>query len=340
MTFREVRQSVRGITLIKAPSNLGLRPPAPGQEPGTWRAPEALADAGLDDGLRPASVVALPRPPYDFEPQPGTRLRNGLTLRAFNEALADAVEEALGEERFPVVVGGDCGVLLGALAGARRRGELTLAHIDGHSDFRHPGNYDPAATISAVAGMDLALATGRGESIMTDWDGRTGPLVPDARVVQIGERESHDPDWAWPDVRQTEITQLDIFWVQEHGIPATVERAFQVLDRTPDLPFWLHFDVDMLDQTVMPAVDSPGSPGLGFAAGAALLRGVLSSPRCLGVDVTIFDPDLDAGGVYAHQIVRMLLDGIGPALTAPEQTASPPGQLEVVRPTCRTAMIW
>ena len=329
MTLREVRQRARELALIKAPTNLGLRPPAPGKEPGTWRAPRVLAQAGLDDGLRPASVLSLPRPPYDFDPQPGTRLRNGLTLRDFNEAVADGVAKALAEERFPVVVGGDCGVLLGAIAGARRRGELALVHIDGHSDFRHPGNYDPGATIAAVAGMDLALATGRGETLMTDWDNRPGPLVSDARVVQIGERESRDPDWAWPDVRQTEITQLDMFWIQDHGIPAVLERACQVLDGTPDLPFWLHFDVDVLDQTVMPAVDSPGSPGLGFAEGATFLRGFLSSPRCLGLDVTIFDPDLDPDGVYAVETVQTLLDGVGPALTAPGPAASPRVQLEV-----------
>ena len=328
MASRKVRKSAPQIVLINAPTNLGLRPPAPGKEPGTWRAPQALAQAGLDDGIRPASTISLDRPPYDFDPQAGTRLRNGRTLRAFDERLAAAVEEALVAGRFPVVVGGDCGVLLGALAGARRSGELALVHIDGHSDFRHPGNYD-TATISAVAGMDLALATGRGETLLTDWDDRPGPLVPDARVVQIGERESRDPDWAWPDVLQTGITQLDMFWIQDHGIPAVLERAFQVLDQTPSLPFWTHFDVDVLDQTVMPAVDSPGSPGLGFSDGARLLRGFLSSPRCLGLDVTIFDPDLDPDGVYAVEIVQMLREGLGTALTAAELTASSPDRFEV-----------
>ena len=34
---------------------------------------------------------------------------------------------------------------------------------------------------------------------------------------------------------------------------------------------WLHVDLDVLDQGVMPAVDSPGSPGLDFAQLAGLL---------------------------------------------------------------------
>lgn len=302
--------------LVKAPSNLGLRPPAPDKEPGTWRAPEALAQAGLDAALRPERIVALPRPAYDFGEQPGTRLRNGQTLRRFNEELAGVVEGVLRDGLFPIVVGGDCGVLLGALAGARRLGELAMVHIDGHSDWRHPGNYDPATTLSAVAGMDLALATGRGEAIMTEWDGRPAPLVLEARVVQIGERESRDPSWPWRDVLATDITQLDIFWIREHGLPAALERAFATLDRTPDLPFWLHLDVDVLDQKLMPAVDSPGSPGLDFAEVSRLLGEFLASPRCLGLDVTIFDPDLDPDAAYAAALVEMLRDGIGPGLAA------------------------
>lgn len=301
---------VRDIALIKAPSNLGLRPPAPGKEPGTWQAPAALARAGLDEALRPERVVELPRPRYDFGEQSGTRLRNGQSARRFNEELADVVEHALREGLFPVVIGGDCSILLGALAGARRFGELALVHIDGHSDFRHPGNYDAAATLSAIAGMDLALATGRGEALMTDWDGRPGPLAPEERVVQIGERESRDRDWAWPDVLETAITQIDIFWAREHGIPAVLERAFATLDRFPSLPFWAHLDVDVLDQVVMPAVDSPGSPGLNYDEVSALLRGFLASPRCLGLNVTIFDPDLDPDGGYATCLVRMLGEGI------------------------------
>jgi arginase len=308
----ETGQGSKEITLIKAPSNLGLRPPSSGREPGTWQAPAVLARAGLDAGLRPEEIIELERSPYDFAAQPGTRLRNGATMRRFNEAVANAVAHALAARRLPVVIGGDCSILLGVLAGARRQGELSLVYIDGHSDFRHPGNYDPTSVLGAVAGMDLALATGRGEALMTDWDSRPAPLVPDTRVVQIGDRETRDADYVWRDIFDTNITQMDIFWVREHGIAATLRRAFEILDGAPDLPFWTHLDVDVLDQTIMPAVDSPGSPGLDYSEVSELVRGFLASPRCLGLNVTIFDPDLDPDGVYAPRIVRMLLAGLEP----------------------------
>lgn len=148
------------ISLIRAPCNLGLRPLSPGHVPGTWRAPQALSEAGLVDRITPAEIIDMERPTYRAEAEPGTMLRNGNALRRFNLALADHVEDACRRGLFPFVVGGDCGVLLGALAGRRRLGPLSLIHVDGHSDFRNPANYDAANLLSAVAGMDLALVSG------------------------------------------------------------------------------------------------------------------------------------------------------------------------------------
>lgn len=297
----------RPIALIEAPSNLGLRPLRPGHVPGAWRAPEALAAAGLRDGLKPAVVTTLARPPYSPDRQPGTSLLNGPELRRFNEQVADAVDAAFSANQFAFVLGGDCSVLIGALAGARKHSELSLVHIDGHSDFRHPGNYDAANVVGTAAGMDLALATGRGEPLMTEWPGVPGPLVPDERVVQIGEREGNEPDFAWPDVNQSGITRLDIFEVRERGVDWTIQRTREVLDRAA-LPFWVHLDVDVLDQAYMPAVDCPGSPGLDPAELTRLIAALIGDARAIGLTLCIYDPDLDPDGAYARTLVAIVAE--------------------------------
>ncbi|MGO1080579.1 arginase family protein [Inquilinus sp. CA228] len=304
-------EGIAGTTLIRAPSNLGLRPLRPGHEPGTWRGPQVLTEAGLAARLALARIVDLARPRYSTEPQPGTVLRNGPAIRRFNEQVADAVDAALRDRLFPIVVGGDCSILIGALAGARRHSELALVHLDGHSDFRHPGNYEDFPLHSA-AGMDLALAVGLGDPLMLRWDGAPDPLVPAERAIQIGEREGRDPDWGWEDIADTAITRIDMFELLEIGLPEGLRRSFAVLDRTPEIPFWVHLDVDILDQAVMPAVDSPGSPGLDYDGLAQLLRGFLASPRCLGLNVTIYDPDLDPEGEYARGLIEMLVEGLAP----------------------------
>jgi len=294
---------MRKTCLVRAPSNLGLRPLRPGHIPGTWRAPEALSEAGLVEMLKPESVVDLERPAYGTDQPPGTRLRNGPTIRRFNLALAEIIAEALGRGEFPLVVGGDCSILLGALAAARRFGRLSLVHVDGHSDFRHPGNYDVDAALGSAAGMDLALATGRGEALLTEWPSVEGPLVADEQVVQIGERESHDADFAWPDISSTAMTLIDVFAARELGAARVLEKIRTTLARSR---YWLHLDIDVLDQTVMPAVDSPGSPGIDPDDLVAILSPLVADPLCIGMDVTIFDPDLDPTGDLAALLVSLL----------------------------------
>ncbi|HXG99176.1 MAG TPA: arginase family protein [Sphingomicrobium sp.] len=300
----------RPIALIEAPSNLGLRPLRAGHEPGTWRAPTVLANAGLVQVIAPQSVSEIERRPYSPDRQLGTALLNGPALRDFSLELADQVEAAIAHGQFAMVVGGDCSVLLGCLAGARRTSELSLIHIDGHSDFRHPGNYDSSTSLGAAAGMDLALATGRGESLMTDWPGVSSPLVPDERVIQIGEREGRDADFAWPDVNDSAITRIDIFEALEDGAARTAERARSFL-KSHALPFWIHVDVDVLDQQYMLAVDCPGSPGLAPNDLALLLRELLRDRAALGMTLSIYDPDLDPDGRYARLLVELLAKGIG-----------------------------
>jgi len=199
-----------------------------------------------------------------------------------------------------------CAEVLGALAGVRRAGPVSLVHLDGHSDFRHPGNYDPAVALGAVAGMDLALATGRGEALMTDWPDVASPLVPEEHVIQIGEREGHSPNFAWPDVEKTAMTRIDVFAARQIGPQAVIDRTNTTLDQEPNRPFWIHFDVDVLDQAVMPAVDTPGTPGIDLEDVTVILRSLIAAPRCRGMSVTIFDPDLDSTGELARLFVHLL----------------------------------
>jgi arginase len=302
----------REVGVISAPVSLGLRPGAKGQEPGTWRAPEVLLAAGLAERVSARRRLALDRPDYDFHEQPGTRIRNGNTLRAFTLSLADVVGSELAAGRFPLVLGGDCSVMLGCLLGARRAGGRGLVHVDGHSDFFHPGNYDTSSRLGSAAGMDLALATGRGETLLTQWPGVAGPLVADEDVVQAGERDAEDPDYRqyYGDVLDTAITQLTIQRIRREGIEPTANAILARLAKRGLERAWVHVDLDVLDEKVMNAVDSPGEPGLDFPQLARLLRALLDSGRIIGLDACIYDPDLDPGHRFAKPIVDCLVGAL------------------------------
>lgn len=289
------------MSLVLAPSNLGLSPVGSKQQ-GTWRAPQALLDAGLARALDTDEVIALERPEYRFDAQPGTRIRNGVSIRAFSLQVAGKVTDILRRGRFPVVIGGDCSVLLGGLYGSRVAGGRGLVHVDGHSDFYNPSNYDTSRRLGAVAGMDLALASGRGEDLLTSWPQIGKPLAGDADIVQIGQRDGR--------LTGTGITQWTVQRVLADGIDASARAVVARLQTRGLDKVWLHVDLDVLDADVMSAVDSPGSPGFDYEQLSALIRTLCASGRVAGADFAIYDPERDPNARHAEPLVRCIARGI------------------------------
>ena len=300
------------ISLVLAPSNLGLRPTETGGEPGAWRAPQVLMDAGLARELDAEEIVSLDRPKYEFNAQSGTRIRNGQTIREFSLKLSAKVQDLLKKDRFPVVIGGDCSILLGSLYGMRLAGGRGLVHIDGHSDFFHPGNYDSKGRLGSVAGMDLALASGRGEQLLTDWPNIGKPLANDTEIIQLGERDAESPGfmYSYGDILRTKITQFTIQHILAKGITTVARNVIAKLQEKHLDKVWMHVDLDVLDQAVMPAVDSPGTPGFNYAQLADLVSALCASGRIVGINFTIYDPERDNGARYAGPLVRCIAEGV------------------------------
>jgi arginase len=108
-------QDVRKLAIIEAPSVLGLRPT------GVEELPDALLAAGLAGGLGAVRAGRVEPPPYDPERDPDTEVLNAGGIAAYSSALADTVGGVLDDGRFPVVLGGDCSVLLGNLLALQPR---------------------------------------------------------------------------------------------------------------------------------------------------------------------------------------------------------------------------
>jgi arginase len=286
----------RPLALIDAPSNLGLRPPADGASPGVYKLAGALRDKGFLDGLgaRDGGVVVPPR--YSAVWQPGAGVRNEQAIERYSSKLADRIERLLEDGLFPVVLGGDCSVLIGNLLALRRCGRFGLAFIDGHSDFRHPGNSE---YVGSAAGEDLAIVTGRGDALASI-EGRR-PLVRDDDVVALGVR---DHDSLLGELRTTGIRVATAGDIARAGSATVAAQALARLG-SPDLAgFWIHCDFDVLDSSVMPAVDTPEPDGIGFDTLVELLVPLLADERAVGIEFTIFDPDLDEDGELAAKITR------------------------------------
>lgn len=297
------------ITLLSAPSNFGLRPPQRGSVPGTAKAPEALREAGLHarfaaKGAADGGVVIPGRYIDDDDTRPPGRVRNEAALVEYAQRLATRIGEVLDAGNAPLVIGGDCSILLGVGVGSARRGRIGLVHVDGHTDFRHPGNSDDCAS---VAGEDLAASVGMHWSAIADIDG-LAPYFSPARTAHIG----HRPDDAEQDEARALLGRVtSAAEVVARGATAVAAASAEVAGPNG---YWLQVDVDVLDPSVMPAVDSPDPGGITAAELTDLLR--VLAPRAVGASVTVFDPDLDPDGRYARLLVDVLDDGLSTLGTA------------------------
>lgn len=296
--------------IIEVPSNLGLRPS------GVEHLPDALREGGLAArlGARIAHRVEAAAP-YSAVRDAQTRLLNGPGLHATTQRTATVVAAVIEQGEVPLVLAGDCSIVLGGLLGVRQaarevsgHGRVGLLFIDGHVDFYQP----EASPTGEVADMDLALATGRGPTLLAHLD-PGGPLVLDADVAAVGARDANERDaFGGQDIRRTAIRLLELQTVHARGVEAVAAEALGVVARPElDAGFWLHLDADVLDDAVMPAVDYRQASGLAPAELVVLLRAAERSGRLAGVSVAIYNPTLDPDRLAARTLVDSLSTGLG-----------------------------
>lgn len=216
--------------------------------------------------------------------------------------------ELLDEKAFPVVLGGDCSILLGNLLALKRRGRYGLLFVDGHADF-YQAEAEPTGE---AASMDLALATGRGPAVVTNIENRQ-PLVQDDDVVVFGRRDGADADAEGSQrIAATPIEMIDLAALRSVGVSVAAARAVERLTAPGLEGFWIHLDVDVLDDAIMPAVDYRIPDGLSWDELATTLRMGIGTGRAVGIDVTIFNPKLDKDGSIARELVATLARGLRP----------------------------
>lgn len=295
---------MRNIVVIDAPSNLGLRPPAPGTVPGCYKLAGAMREQRIVQrlGAFEGGVVVPPR--YDRgEWKEGDGVFNAAAIAAYTPKLADRIEHHVRAGDFPFVLGGDCSIQLGASLALRRMGRYGIAAIDGSADFRHTGN---SPSVGAAGGEELAIATGRGQSDLSDIEGLR-PYVRDEDIRLLGIR---DDDEDREELARLRIPTVSVGEFREWGAADLAGAVLQTLETPVTDGFWVHLDADVLDPEVMPAVDSPDAGGLLPGELRSLLGVLVRSERCVGLNLTIYDPDLDpdgtAGALLADIVVAAL----------------------------------
>jgi arginase len=311
VTGGELVVPARNYVIVQAPSRLGLR------ARGVEKLPEALLAVGLAERLGARSGKRVTAPPFEPVTDPGTGMLNPTGLRDYAIRLADALGAVLNTGAMPVVLGGDCSILLGTMLALKRRGRYGLLFLDGHADFYQP----EAEPTGEAASMELAIVTGRGPEVVANLESRR-PLVLDQDVVVFGFRDAEVAASEGSQPLAPTLHALDLRTVRGRGVERAARNALRHLVRNGGpTGFWIHLDVDVLDDTIMPAVDYRLPDGLSWDELTTVLRVATASDRLAGLEVTIFNPTLDADGRIARALVDALIAGISPPQALTPRTA-------------------
>ena len=269
---------------------------------GVAAAPQALRAAGLMARLAPADDagdvhVGVLRPVRD---QPtGLLAMDG--LHTVTTSLTRVVAEHLRDGEQPMVIGGDCPVLLGCLRGCTDAvGDVGLLFVDGHEDAWPPAG----STSGEAADCELGLILGLNRDELPASLVRLLPTLDARAVVAVGPRDLDDLTAHAVDSLADIITIHTAERIgadDEAATACAVDATDRILARVRR--WWLHIDLDVLSTAALPAVDYPQPGGLSWSALEAVTTAALGAPGCLGITVCIYNPDLDPTRAHAGRIV-------------------------------------
>ena len=285
------------VVLVGVPTN------SSGTADGVARAPGVLRQRGLAAALaaRPgftdAGDLALAAPQPRRGPS-GLLAEDALTVMIGQ--VREAVRTARRDRRFPLLIGGDCPVIVGALAALQaEHDEPGLLFVDGHEDAWPPRRSPTGEAADCELGLVLRLFD-------DDLDPRLRGALPHLRagnVVAVGPRDAGELASAGVPSLAGRLRAL----IRPAELAAD---GFAAVAAALPAPWWLHTDLDVLATTELAAVDYPQPGGLTWRQLGQLTSAALATPGCAGWSVCIYNPDLDPGLGGADAIISYLTGAI------------------------------
>jgi arginase len=299
----------RPIGVIGVPTSAGAF--APGQE----QAPSALREAGLVKSLRAAGVGVNDRGDRDvwrWRPdRDHPRAQNVSQVVEIVRDTARRVEESVAAGEVTLVLGGDCTVGLGTVAGHAAGGATVgVIYFDTHADLNVPA----VVTEGALDWMGLAHALGEAGAVPELVE--AGPRIPLLEPEQI-LLFAWGPEQATDHERET-IERLGITAIEVDEVAAdpraAATRAVDTLRAHLDR-LLIHFDVDVIDFTDVPLSENWGrNEGLAYDSALSAAEALLATGRIDGLTITELNPDHAEEGTrsierFAADVARSLAHG-------------------------------
>ncbi len=318
MAVKIVRQPKK-IALIGAPSS------AAAFSVGSEKAPAALRAAGLAEKLQGVGFEVVDygdcAPRLFADDDEHRRARNLTEIVAGLNDLKTRAELAVKSGALVLVLGGDCAQVIGLLTGARRYYKhLNLLWFDRDADLN-----TPASTPSGrIDGMVVAHIIGKGApELVRFWS--EAPLVREPDVTLFGLERLDPPEQEF--LSKSPMRHLYAADIQSKGSSKAAHEALAQV-HADAREFVLHLDIDVITREEFPAVNVPGSGGLGFDDVRTSFIEFVKHKNLLGLDVAQYNPDRDSDGSAAKKLVDLLAEALSTrleTLTAPaaESAAGP-----------------
>jgi arginase len=287
---------VSGFELIGVPID------SVGRSGGTERAPAALRELGIASALEARDTGDLDVRIRGERRDAATGIVGSDDVLATTATLRRSVAGALESGGRPFLLGGCCAELPGALAGARDAlGRIGLAYLDGHLDL-YDGVTSPTGE---AADMPVAVALGRGPEAWVREAGGPSLAVADTAIVGYRDKqESLEHGMLQPEQLGPELTHVSVDEVRAEGPRAVGERVAASL--SAGAPFWLHLDVDVLDQDVFGATDYLMPNGMSWEELGGALGPLASAPALAGASLACYNPEKDSRRSCGRALVETL----------------------------------
>ena len=238
---------------------------------------------------------------------PGIRMHFLEEIERVNLALCQRVAEQLDLGRFPLILGGDHSIAIGALAGIRQRTKkLGVVWFDAHGDINTPET-SPSGNIH---GMPVAISLGLGHERLTAIGG-PGTRVDAKNFVQIGIRDL-DPDER-KHLRELGVTVFTMHEIDRLGMSKVMEQAIRIANDGTD-SVHVSFDMDVMDPLHAPGVGTPVVGGITYRE-SHLAMEMLSAANIVGsAEFVEVNTVLDHGNQTAKVAVALIGSLLGEKL--------------------------
>jgi arginase len=274
------------LAVFGAPSGAGAC--GVGQE----EAPAALRAAGIIEALRSVGFAVddlgdsplVPWRPDRARPQAQNLEAVVDVVRTTATRVADALRE---REQKILVLGGDCTVGIGTIAGVRAAmGDIAVAYFDLHSDLNTPAS----ATDGALDWMALGhmLALDGTEPTLAAAAGNVPLLEPD-QVVLFAQGRSHATRFERGEIERLGLARVDLEDVRSDPEGAA-RQALELLGSRSDR-YAIHLDLDVVDFTDAPLSEHPSrNTGLKLDEMLRALKILASGPGLVAITLTELNP--------------------------------------------------